>query len=62
MKSYRLFLLAALVSLAAACSSPTGPKNPQEKKPPPDPDPTQGLLLTPQQGPVPTPQHIGVWA
>jgi hypothetical protein len=53
MRSYRLFLLAALVSLAAACSSPTGPKNPQEKKPPPEPDPTQGMVITPQQ--------MGVW-
>jgi hypothetical protein len=53
MKSYRLFLFAALVSLAAACSSPTSPKRPQEKKPPPEPDPTQGMVITPQ--------HMGVW-
>lgn len=53
MRFYRLFLLAALVSLAVACTNPVAPKTPEEKEDPPPPQPKQGLVITPQQ--------MGVW-
>lgn len=53
MRFYRLFLLASLVSFAAACTNPVAPKTPEEKKDEPAPPPKSGLVITPQQ--------MGVW-
>lgn len=47
MRFYRLFLLAALVGFAAACNSPIEPRGPDDD--PPDPEPSEGLVVTQQQ-------------
>jgi len=47
MRSWRLFLMAALLAMVGACTSPTAPQRPGEEDPEgEEPPPSSGMVYT----------------